>query len=262
MNEYKCLDHGFVRVVDTMGDDSAVVQAARVSYGAGTKSVSSDAALIDYLLRMWHTSPFEMCEIKLHIKLPLFIARQWVRHRTASISEQSARYSIMTDDFYIPEHLYVQSKTNKQCSGNEIAPNEAELLTILRKQSESAVSTYTQLLDSGVSRETARIVLPLNMYTEWYWKIDVHNLLHFLRLRMAPDAQYEIREYAKIILGILQDWMPLTYSAFMKYRVNAINISEQGMVSIKKAIDVSEFAKHDMNAREYNSLLEYFKEQP
>lgn len=388
------LDHGFVRVVDLMGSDAAVVQAARVSYGAGTKTPSSDAALIDYLMRMWHTSPFEMCEIKLHIKLPIFIARQWIRHRTAclhkdsmiwfddkkisiedvfnhgprnnirvlnevtnefylssiadiwksgvkpvyrvsldngyfldmtmdhkcyttsgwltlkeicsssnvrlaidhtekwknisnieyighhmtydlsvegqfhnfvsngfvvhnSVSEQSARYSVMTDDYYIPTHLFTQSSSNKQCSSNQFVDDESKLLDIMKLHSDQAITSYKHLLESGVSREIARIILPLNMYTEWYWKIDVHNLLHFLRLRTAPDAQMEIREYANAILKILQDWMPLTYAAFMKYRVNSVNVSDDGICAIKKAINVDLFTGDGMNKREFNELSKH-----
>jgi len=257
--EYKCLDHGFIRVVDVMGTDSSIVQAARVSYGAGTKTSSSDAGLINFLMRMRHTSPFEMCEIKLHIKLPIFIARQWIRHRTASVSEVSARYSIVGTDFYLPDHLYKQSNINKQCSSNETIPNESELLEQMKQCSIAAITQYNKLIDSGVSREIARIILPLNMYTEWYWKIDLHNLLHFLQLRMASDAQNEIRVYADAILNMVKDWVPLTHFAFLNYRVNSICISSAGVDVVRNSIPKDcEFHSEKMSQRELNELQNLF----
>jgi thymidylate synthase (FAD) len=208
----KILDHGFINVVDIMGNDAAIVQAARVSYGDGTKTTREDKALINYLMRNKHSSPFEMCEIKLHIKMPLFIARQWVRHRTASINECSARYSIMVDEFYVPTEVYTQSKTNKQGSGEVI--NDPEIQEIIENNNKETYLNYLRLLTKGVSRETARILLPVNIYTQWYWKINLHNLLHFLKLRLHPHAQWEIQQYAQGIATIVEEHWPQTWEAF------------------------------------------------
>ena len=231
------LDHGFVRVVDYMGDDNAVVQAARVSYGKGTKTYSEDRGLIRYLMRKWHTTPFEMCEIKLHVKMPIFVARQWVRHRTASINEYSARYSILDKEFYFPspEQVEAQSTTNKQGRDGELPP---ELVRAWLEESvrlaDDAYANYEQAADDKIARELARMGLPLNTYTQWYWKVDLHNLLHFLRLRADPHAQQEIREYADIILhAIVRQWVPLTYEAFCDYRLNAETFSSQEMELIR-----------------------------
>lgn len=239
---HKVLDHGFVRVIDYMGDDAAVVQAARVSYGAGTKTVSDDRGLIRYLMRKQHTSPLEMGEIKLHVKLPIFVARQWIRHRTANVNELSARYSILSREFYIPElgRIAEQSQTNKQGSGAAIAKVNADIMRQeLIDNSESAADLYELLLnenDDGVrtfadrpqlARELARLSLTLNTYTEWYWKVDLHNLLNFLRLRKDGHAQSEIRDYADVIFEMVKGWVPLCAEAFEDYRLNAVMLSKQ-----------------------------------
>jgi thymidylate synthase (FAD) len=216
----KVLDHGFVRVVDTMGDDSSIVQAARVSYGDGTKSVNDDKKLIHFLMKNRHTTPFEMCEIKLHVKLPIFVARQWVRHRTANINEYSGRYSIMDTDYYVPEleNIKLQSKSNKQGREGELGELEKQIARAgFVAASEGARRIYDHLIDLGVARELCRITLPINYYTQWYWKIDLHNLLHFVKLRSDPHAQYEIREYAKVIEDIVSEWVPVTWEAYKEY---------------------------------------------
>lgn len=210
---------GAVRVVDIMGDDSSIVQSARVSYGKGTKHVSKDERLINYLWKHQHTSPFEMCEIKLHIKAPMFVARQWLRHRTASVNELSARYSEMQKDFYLPdlENICEQSTDNKQGRGAPLHPDLASKVRGLMEEScDKALETYEALLSIGVSRELARIIIPTGFYTEFYWKIDLHNLLKFLKLRTHKTAQLEIRQYADIILHeIVKEWTPMVYKAFM-----------------------------------------------
>lgn len=219
MEEYKVLDCGFVRLVDKMGDDSSVVQGARVSYGTGTKTLNKDKGLIEYLWKNRHTSPFEMCEIKLHIKCPIFIARQWLRHRTANVNEYSGRYSVMKSDYYVPDKICTQSTLNKQASAEQIDSEiEERMRSDILKVSEYALGLYHEYLAQGVSRETCRILLPINFYTEFYWKIDLHNLLHFLKLRNHDHAQSEIRSYAEIILEkIVKPWVPLCYGAFKKY---------------------------------------------
>jgi thymidylate synthase (FAD) len=232
------LDHGFVRVVDYMGDDAAVVQAARVSYGKGTKAVRRDRGLIRYLMRHRHTTPFEMCEIKLHVKLPIFVARQWIRHRTANVNEYSARYSVMDKEFYLPrpEDLAVQSTDNKQGRGAELTEDQAtEVLRLLRRDAEQTYGTYESLMgEFNLARELARIDLPLNAYTQWYWKIDLHNLLHFLSLRMHPHAQYEIRVYADAIAEFVKDWVPLSYEAFADYRLGGAFLSRGGIDVVRR----------------------------
>ncbi|MEM1346856.1 MAG: FAD-dependent thymidylate synthase [Pseudomonadota bacterium] len=236
------LDHGFVRVVDYMGDDGAVVQAARVSYGRGTRSARDDAGLIRYLMRHWHSTPFEMCEIKLHVKLPLFVARQWIRHRTANVNEISARYSILDREFYIPapEALAAQSSTNRQGRGEVLAPEDAaRVLALLREDASRAYDHYEEMLDPeglGLARELARMTLPANVYTQWYWKTDLHNLLHFLRLRADPHAQWEIRAYAEAIAALVRDWVPLCWAAFADYRLNAVTLSGPAMTCLKRML--------------------------
>ena len=245
------LDHGFVRVIDYMGTDSAIVQAARVSYGKGTKKINEDAGLINYLMRHRHTTPFEMCEIKFHIKLPIFVARQWIRHRTANVNEYSGRYSIMDKEFYIPapEHLAAQSQTNRQGRAGVLEGAEAaRVLEILKADSVNAYAHYEEMMNcneegtvfdeskTGLARELARMNLPVNFYTQWYWKIDLHNLMHFLSLRADSHAQYEIRVYAEAMLDVLKAWLPLTYQAFMDYRMGGASISAKGMENIKKMI--------------------------
>lgn len=223
---YPVLDHGFVRVIDYMGDDAAICQAARVSYGKGTKSVQNDEGLIRYLMRHWHSTPFEMCEIKLHVKLPVFVARQWIRHRTANVNEYSARYSILDREFYIPaeDALAAQSVVNNQGRGAALSGEEAErVLRYLRDDASRCYDHYEEMISDegqqGLARELARMNLPANIYTQWYWKVDLHNLLHFLRLRADSHAQYEIRVYAEEMCKIVSDWVPFAYSAFEDYRM-------------------------------------------
>ena len=245
------LDHGFVRVVDDMGDDAAVVQAARVSYGRGTKRVQDDEGLIRYLMRHWHTTPFEMAEIKLHVKLPIFVARQWIRHRTASVNEYSARYSVLDREFYIPspEHLAQQSATNRQGRGAALTPEHAEaVLRLLREDAARCYDHYLWLLNEteeatpldpdrpGLARELARMNLTLNVYTQWYWKTNLHNLMHFLRLRADAHAQYEIRAYAEAILGVLDAWVPITARAFRDYRLSAVTFSAPMLACLKRML--------------------------
>lgn len=231
------LDHGFVRVVDYMGDDGAVVQAARVSYGRGTKKVSEDTGLIRYLMRHRHSTPFEMCEIKFHVKLPVFVARQWIRHRMASVNEYSARYSILDREFYLPEPAQVsaQSASNRQGRAEALSPEKsAEVLDLLRQDAARCYDHYETMLDPegyGLARELARMNLTLNTYTQWYWKIDLHNLLHFLSLRADSHAQYEIRVYAEAMLDVLRAWVPITAAAFEEYRLGAFTFSA-GMIAV------------------------------
>jgi len=250
--QFKVLDSGFIRVMDYMGDDTAIIQSARVSYGEGTKKVSNDKGLIRYLMKNWHTTPFEMCEIKLHIKLPIFIARQWIRHRTANVNEYSARYSILDKEFYIPkpQHMSSQSTTNKQGRGSNLSKKDTErFLKILKDDAERNYKHYEDMLNenqsgeiknddkTGLSRELARINLTLNTYTQWYWKIDLHNLLHFLYLRDDPHAQYEIQAYAEIILNkIVKRWVPYTYDAFKEFQLESYNLSKTAIEIIKKRL--------------------------
>ncbi|MEO0623523.1 MAG: FAD-dependent thymidylate synthase [Pseudomonadota bacterium] len=236
------LDHGFVRVVDYMGDDAAVVQAARVSYGAGTKTVRDDEGLIRYLMRHWHSTPFEMCSIKLHVKLPIFVARQWIRHRTASVNEISARYSVLDREFYIPapDALAAQSVSNRQGRGAVLEGTDAErVLAILGEEAARTYGHYEEMLDEdgiGLARELARMSLPANIYTQWYWKTDLHNLFHFLRLRADPHAQMEIRAYAEAICGVVQDWVPACWRAFEDYRVGAVQFSAPAMGVLRRML--------------------------
>jgi thymidylate synthase (FAD) len=245
------LDHGFVRVIDYMGDDAAIVQAARVSYGKGTKKVNEDAGLINYLMRHRHSTPFEMCEIKFHVKLPIFVARQWIRHRTANVNEYSARYSILDREFYIPkpEHLAAQAKTNRQGRGDLVEGAEAEqVFALLKGDSEQAYAHYIEMLNEddtgkpvnerhkGLARELARMNLTLNYYTQWYWKVDLHNLMHFLSLRADAHAQYEIRVYAEVMLDMLKRWVPVTYEAFSNYRTGGASLSAKGLNAIRRML--------------------------
>jgi thymidylate synthase (FAD) len=267
------LDHGFVRVVDYMGDDSAIVQAARVSYGKGTKKVSEDAGLIKYLMRHWHSTPFEMCEIKYHVKLPIFIARQWIRHRTANVNEYSARYSILDKEFYLPapEHIAAQSKINNQGRGNVLQPDQAKrVLDLLRDDAERCYRNYQGMLNldeagqvvdeeqDGLARELARMNLTLNFYTQWYWKTDLHNLMHFLRLRGDAHAQYEIQAYADVMLDSLKRWVPLTYAAFLEYRSGAAHLSASGLAIVKRMLDGENVTQETsgMSKREWTELMQ------
>lgn len=240
---YPVLDHGFVRVIDYMGDDAAITQAARVSYGKGTKSVQNDEGLIRYLMRHWHSTPFEMCEIKLHVKLPVFVARQWIRHRTANVNEYSARYSILDREFYIPapEHVAAQSVVNNQGRGAALQGAEAaRVLEILKSDSARAYDNYEAMISQedqqGLARELARMNLPANVYTQWYWKVDLHNLFHFLRLRADAHAQYEIRVYAEEICKVVADWVPFAYKAFEDYRMGGANLSATGLDCIRRML--------------------------
>ena len=237
------LDHGFIRVIDYMGDDAAIVQAARVSYGAGTKHVQNDDGLIRYLMRHWHSTPFEMCEVKLHVKLPVFVARQWIRHRTANVNEYSARYSILDREFYIPapEHLAAQSVVNNQGRGEVLTGAEsARVLEMLKSDANTAYDHYEAMLSQdgqqGLARELARMNLPANIYTQWYWKVDLHNLFHFLRLRADPHAQYEIRVYAEAIAACVKDWVPLAYAAFEDYRMGGVTLSAKAIEVLKRRL--------------------------
>ena len=293
------LDHGFVRVVDYMGDDAAIVQAARVSYGRGTKRTRDDQGLINYLMRNAHTSPFEMCEIKLHVKLPIFVARQWIRHRMANVNEYSARYSVLDREFYIPEgeQLATQSATNNQGRGQVSAGEQLVLGSVsapqtgpqqgarrrtakertaeaqraratqeetqrvqasMTKDAQRSFDQYDSLLTAGFARELARIGLPLSTYTQWYWKTDLHNLLHFLALRGDAHAQWEIQEYARVILDIVERWVPLTANAFHRYRIGGARLSAEGLSAVKRILAGEEIdpAELEMSPREWRELKE------
>ncbi|MEL6806775.1 MAG: FAD-dependent thymidylate synthase [Pseudomonadota bacterium] len=246
------LDHGFVRVIDYMGDDAAICQAARVSYGKGTKSVQNDAGLIRYLMRHWHSTPFEMCEIKLHVKLPVFVARQWIRHRTANVNEYSARYSILDREFYIPEPdaLAAQSVVNNQGRGATLEGAEAaRVLEILKADSNRAYDHYEEMISdegqSGLARELARMNLPANIYTQWYWKVDLHNLFHFLRLRADAHAQYEIRVYADAICEMVKDWVPAAYGAFEDYRMGGATLSATAIACVQRMLKGEEVTQEN-----------------
>lgn len=271
------LDHGFIRVIDYMGDDSAIVQAARVSYGRGTKKSLQDQGLINYLMRHRHTTPFEMCDIKFHIKLPIFIARQWIRHRTASINEYSARYSILSNEFYMPQkmHLTTQSAENKQGRSNQTLPEEDadRILEILKDDAMKCHAHYIDMLNEdeqgnvidpnkiGITRELARMNLTLNTYTEWYWKINLHNLLHFVALRADSHAQYEIRVYAEVILDILKRWVPYAFEAFEEHMLGGTRISKKGMEIVRALIDGQEVTPESsgMSKREWVELMNVLK---
>ncbi|GAC1343346.1 MAG: FAD-dependent thymidylate synthase [Acetobacteraceae bacterium] len=262
------LDHGFVRVVDYMGDDSAVVQAARVSYGRGTRRVSEDAGLIRYLMRHRHSTPFEMCEIKYHVKLPIFVARQWIRHRMANVNEYSARYSILDREFYLPapENLAAQSASNRQGRGDVLEGEEATLvLDLLRADATLAYDHYAFMLNEdaadparrGLARELARMNLTLNTYTQWYWKSDLHNLLNFLSLRADPHAQYEIRVYAEAMLETVRAWVPETFAAFQEYRIGAATLSSSMLAVVRRMLggEAVEQADSGLSKREWAELM-------
>ena len=266
------LDHGFVRVIDYMGDDSAIVQAARVSYGRGTRRVSEDRGLIAYLLRHRHTTPFEMCEIKYHIKLPIFVARQWIRHRTANVNEYSARYSILDREFYLPaaDQLASQARDNRQGRGHVLTGDEAvRVLDLLRADANQAYDHYAEMLNEGedgaprdatrdgLARELARMNLTLNYYTQWYWKTDLHNLLHFLSLRADAHAQYEIRVYAEAMLDSLKRWVPLAHAAFMEYEHGGVRLSATALDIVKRMIagETIGQAESGLSKREWRELM-------
>ena len=253
------LDHGFLILKDYMGSDQSIVDAARISYGKGTKSVSDDAKLINYLMSNNHTSPFEQCEIKLHLKLPIFVARQLIRHRTASLNEYSGRYSVMDSDCYIPnpENIKQQSKSNKQGRDGTLGEGDLEnILASLKDDSEIPHEHYNELLNRyDLSRELARIILPLNTYTQWYWKIDLHNLFHFLKLRCDPHAQYEIRIYAEEILRIVQLWCPLAFEAFMNYKMDSLTISRDTIKILRDQVDFQKLDFTGLPKREREQIL-------
>jgi thymidylate synthase (FAD) len=266
------LDHGFVRVIDYMGDDGAIVQAARVSYGRGTRRVSEDAGLIRYLMRHRHSTPFEMCEIKYHVKLPIFVARQWIRHRTANVNEYSARYSILDREFYIPapEHLAAQSSVNRQGRGSVLGGEEAaQVLDLLRSDAARCYDHYAEMLNEdaagapldpsrqGLARELARMNLTLNTYTQWYWKIDLHNLFHFLSLRADAHAQYEIRAYADAMLTTVEAWVPLACQAFRDYRLGAATLSGPMLTVVRRMLAGEAVGQGDsgLNKREWEELM-------
>ena len=267
------LDHGFVRVVDYMGDDAAIVQAARVSYGKGTKQLRGDAGLINYLLRHRHTTPFEMCEIKFHVKLPIFVARQWIRHRTANVNEYSARYSVLDKEFYIPApaQLAAQSQGNRQGRGEILEGAEAErVLQILKEDAARSYAGYEEILNqradgtvideslAGLARELARMNLPINIYTQWYWKCDLHNLMHFCALRADSHAQYEIRAYADAILEVLRRWVPVTSDAFVNHAVDGVQISGKAMAVVKRMLSGEKVDQADsgLSKREWAELMD------
>lgn len=266
------LDHGFIRIIDYMGDDAAVVQAARVSYGAGTKKVREDAGLINYLMRHRHTSPFEMCELKIHVKMPIFVARQFLRHRVASANEVSGRYSILDREFYMPgpENLAAQAKTNRQGRGDVLSEAEAaRVLDLLREDAARAYTHYEEMLNEidgqmvdperqGLARELARMNLPVNLYTQLYWKMDLHNLLHFLNLRADAHAQYEIRVYAEALLDVVKQWVPLTHAAFMDYRMGAYELSAKSLAVVKRMLRGERVDREStgMSPGEWRELME------
>ncbi|MDE2229510.1 MAG: FAD-dependent thymidylate synthase [Alphaproteobacteria bacterium] len=301
----RVLDHGFIRVIDYMGDDAAVVQAARVSYGKGTKKVNEDRGLIHYLMRHRHTTPFEMCEIKYHVKLPIFVARQWIRHRTANVNEYSARYSILDNEFYVPDvdylhtwrlerkierslkegqpdlfpdlemrqprHIAAQSQSNRQGREEALPPEEAkQVLEWIKEEAARDYTIYTKLLNEdaagnvvdkdrhGIARELARMVLPTNIYTQWYWKTDLHNLLHFLSLRVDPHAQYEIRAYAEAMLETLERWVPITAEAFRQYRLGGAHLSANALAVVKKLLAGEKVTQESsgLSKREWTELME------
>ncbi|MBZ0130066.1 MAG: FAD-dependent thymidylate synthase [Rhodobacteraceae bacterium] len=260
---HEVLDHGFVRVIDYMGDDAAITQAARVSYGKGTKKVTNDEGLIRYLMRHWHSTPFEMCEVKFHVKLPVFVARQWIRHRTANVNEYSARYSILNREFYIPapDALAAQSVVNNQGRGELLEGDEAErVLSILKADAMRAYDHYEDMLSQdgqkGLARELARMNLPANIYTQWYWKTDLHNLFHFLRLRADVHAQYEIRVYAEAMCAIVADWVPLAYGAFADYRMGGVQLSGKAIDCVRRMLKGEEVtqASSGMSAGEWREF--------
>lgn len=266
-NVIPVLDHGFIRVIDYMGDDAAICQAARVSYGKGTKSVSNDEGLIRYLMRHWHSTPFEMCEVKFHVKLPVFVARQWIRHRTANVNEYSARYSILDREFYIPDPAQVaaQSVVNNQGRGALLQGDEAaRVLEILKSDAARCYDNYEAMISQdgqqGLARELARMNLPMNIYTQWYWKVDLHNLLHFLRLRADAHAQYEIRVYAEAMCKVVADWVPFAFKAFEDYRMGGATLSSTALDCVRRMLKGEEVSQENSGMskgewREFEAVL-------
>ncbi len=254
--EIKVLDKGFVRLVDYMGGDQRIVQSARVSYGEGTKTVRQDRALIHYLIKHWHTSPFEQVQLTFHCKMPIFIARQWIRHRTARLNEISGRYSIMKDEFYVPEPAQVsfQSTNNKQGRSDSLPLEEAmAIIAQMEQEQKDAYADYTGLIDKGVARELARTNLPLSLYTEWYWQIDLHNLFHFIRLRIDPHAQYEIRVYAEALAKCAKAVAPFAYEAFEEHILGSVTFSKAECAALARMLDGGE---HGLEERPLKAFLE------
>jgi len=267
--EFKVLDHGFIRLVDYMGSDQAISQAARVSYGEGTKKVSEDRSLIRYLMRRRHTSPFEMVEFKFHVKLPIFVARQWIRHRSASVNEYSGRYSIMREEFYRPEpkEIRFQSDVNRQGRSERETPDDmkARFLSHLEASQRGQYEEYHRFVEEGLARELARINLPLSLYTEWYWKIDLHNLFHFLRLRLDRHAQKEIRAYADVMADMVKIVCPIAYEAFEDYILNARTFSASEMTILGEylreiKIDMDSLVTRGLSKREAGEFLAKVKQ--
>jgi len=259
--EFPVLDKGFVRLVDYLGGDERVVQSARVSYGAGTKSFREDAALIDYLLRNSHTSPFEQVVLTFHVKLPIFVARQWVRHRTARLNEISGRYSVLKDDFYVPapEDVALQSTDNKQGRSDEkLEPGDAEKIReAFVSVQKASYDFYSSLVDAGIARELARINLPLSLYTEWYWQIDLHNLFHFLELRLDSHAQKEIRLYAEVLLGIVKKVAPACCESFERHVLGGARFSSEELAELRKRLDGNDAGESGLSGK----ALERFEEK-
>ena len=239
--EIKVLDHGFVRLVDYMGSDARIVQTARVSYGEGTKTLREDAGLIDYLLRHEHSSPFEHVIFEFHAKMPIFVARQWIRHRTARLNEISGRYSVIKDEFYIPEasSINFQSKDNKQGRAIDDVPAELKekVISLLAEDQQNVYKNYEEMIDDDIARELARINLPLSTYTEWYWQMDLKNMFHFLKLRMDHHAQWEIQEYGRAMAKIVKAVCPLAYESFERHMVNGARFSSHELDAIKEMLD-------------------------
>ncbi|MBN1114489.1 MAG: FAD-dependent thymidylate synthase [Oligoflexia bacterium] len=255
--EFKVLDKGFIRLVDYFGNDARIVQTARVSYGEGTKTVREDKSLIDYLWRNEHSSPFEHVVFTFHCKLPIFVARQWIRHRTARVNEISGRYSVMKNEFYVPDEseIQFQSGDNKQGRSEEEVPSDLKqkVLDILSSVNDRSYNGYNEMVESGIARELARVSLPLSLYTEWYWQIDLKNLFHFLKLRLDIHAQYEIRKYAEVMSGIVQKVCPYAWEAFEEHTLKSVKLSsgEQGMLK-----DIIEGRKVDREGRLFRILSE------
>ena len=257
--EFKVLDHGFVRLVDYMGGDSRIVQSARVSYGEGTKTVREDKVLIDYLMSHRHTSPFEQVVLTFHCKMPIFVARQWIRHRTARVNEISGRYSIMTDEFYIPnkEQIGYQSKDNRQGRDTTEVPAELQkkVIQILIKDQKRSYKNYKEMIDDNIARELARINLPLSLYTQWYWQIDLHNLFHFLELRLDYHAQWEIQQYGKVIAKMTKTVAPMAYEAFEKHVLNAIKFSGRELEALKNQLQGKDHSLKGIIKTEYEEKI-------
>ena len=259
---FPVLDKGFVRLIDYLGSDARIVQAARVSYGEGTKTIREDKSLIDYLLRNDHTSPFEMVSLTFHCKMPIFVARQWIRHRTAKVNEISGRYSIMKEEFYVPEaeQICLQSQRNKQGRGE---PADEYLQKLFYEELQSVQQTsakaYRRLFEAGIARELARIVLPLNLYTEWYWTMDLHNLLRFIKLRLHPHAQWEIRQYAQVIFDLTRKVAPLTCEAFEEHWQEGVKLSRSEVQALRPFLTKFLDNIENLDQKERERLKEKFQ---